>query len=284
MPMLACLVSVLVPLAAPLQDAPPVVHLWANGVPGFEKLKDEPEQAKDWWVKNIHNPSLTVYLPPKELANGTGIIVVPGGGLSQLVVGAEGTEPAKWLNSLGIAAFVLKHRLPREPNSPYKIETALPEDGFRAIRVLRQHAAEWGVNPDRIGMLGFSAGGEVVSSVAFRNTVGDASAADPIDRLSGKLNFAMEIYPGPVGVPAAVPADSPPMFMLVSNDDGGHSEVVIDLLQKYRAAKVQVEAHVLAQGGHGFNMGQRSNLVSVKTWSQRLADWLADSGWLKKTP
>ena len=74
------------------------------------------------------------------------------------------------------------------------------------------------------------------------------------------------------------------MFMLVSNDDGGHSEVVIDLLQKYRAAKVQVEAHVLAQGGHGFNMGQRSNLVSVKTWSQRLADWLADSGWLKKTP
>jgi acetyl esterase/lipase len=128
-------------------------------------------------------------------------------------------------------------------------------------------------------MMGFSAGGEVVSMVAFGARAADPRAADPIDRVSARPEFLIYVYPGPLGVPAQVPADAPPAFLLVAADDGLVT-VTADLLQKYEAAKVSAEAHVLARGGHGFNMGDRSKLVSVKTWPQRLADWLADSGFL----
>lgn len=275
------LLAIIGVLMASAQEQPKVIHLWDKGAPGFESRRNEPEQAKDWWVKNIHNPSITVFLPPKAIATGVGIVVVPGGGHSQLVFGPEGVEPAKYLNSLGIAAFVLKHRLAREPGSPYKIEIHAKEDGYRAMRLVRSRASEFGIDPARLGILGFSAGGEVVSLVAYGSGDGDPSAPDPIDRVNGKPNFQMLIYPGPIGVPDVVPSDAPPAFMLVSNDDGGHSDVIIDLLQKYRKAKVPVEAHILAEGGHGYNMGNRSQSVTVKNWPQRMADWLTDSGFLK---
>ena len=116
--------------------------------------------------------------------------------------------------------------------------------------------------------------------VAYGSGAGDANATDPVDREPGKPNFQMLVYPGPLGIPAVIPPDAPPAFLVVANDDTGAARVVASLFQKFRDAKVPVEAHIFARGGHAFNMGQRSKLATLKTWPQRLADWLADNGWL----
>ena len=253
-----------------------VIPLWKDGAPGFEDRKNEPEQAKDWWVKNVHNPSLTVFLPPKEIANGAAAVVIPGGGHRQLVFDAEGTEAAKHLNKLGVAAFVLKHRLAREENSPYKIEVHAKQDGQRAMRWVRAHADKLGLNSSKIGIYGFSAGGEVVSMVAYSDYAGDPDATDTIDRSSCQPDFQILVYPGPLGIPESLPANSPPAFLLVANDDGA-ARVVIDLTNKFRAAKVPVEMHLFTQGGHGFNMGNRTKLKTVSSWPDRLADWMTDN-------
>lgn len=264
------------------QDAAPVVPLWTNGAPGFESRRNEPEQAKDWWVKNIHNPSLTVFLPPKEKANGTAVVIIPGGGHSQLVFGAEGTQPAKYLNGLGIACFVLKHRLAREANSPYKIEVHARQDMERAMRLVRARAIEWGVNPKRLGVLGFSAGGETAAFVSYADLPGETGAADPIDRQNARADFSMIVYPGPIGFPKTVPPDAPPAFMVCSWDDESHARVLEEILPQYRTAKVPIEMHLYAKGGHGYNMGERSKLSTIRGWPQRMADWLADMGYLAK--
>ena len=117
-----------------------VIPLWKNGAPGFENLKDQPEVAKDYYVKNINNPSLTVYFPPAELANGTAVLICPGGGFRLLVYKSEGIDPAKFLNKLGITAIILKYRLPREPNSPYSLDKQPAEDAHRAMRMVRSYA------------------------------------------------------------------------------------------------------------------------------------------------
>ena len=209
-------------------------------------------------------------------------MIVPGGGHSQLVFGPEGVEPAKYLNGLGVACFVLKHRLAREPNSPYKIEIHARQDMERAMRVVRSRADEWGIDPKRVGVLGFSAGGETGAFVAYEDLPGDPAAKDPVDRLDARADFFMSIYPGPIGYPATVPPDAPPAFMLCSWDDEFHSKVIEDIIPKYRAAKVSLEVHLLQGGGHGYNLGARSNLAAVKSWPQRMADWLGDRGLLKR--
>jgi acetyl esterase/lipase len=259
--------------------APQVIPLWPGGAPGFEARRDEPEQARDWWVRHVNNPSITVYLPVKAKANGTAVVIAPGGGFRELVFNAEGKQPAEYLRNLGVTAFALKYRLPKEAGSPYTLEH-VRADAYRAIRLVRSHAREWGIDPNRVGLLGFSAGGELASMVAYAPGTGDPNAADPIDRLPGRPNFQMLVYPGGK-LPEAIPHDAPPTFLLVANDDDyGCDKTTLELFEKLRAAGVRVEAHFLAQGKHAFNMGDRSALVSVKTWPQRMADWLADSGYL----
>jgi len=266
------------------QTKPLVIPLWPKGAPGFENRRNEPEQAKDYWVKNIHNPSLTVFLPPEEKATGAAVIICPGGGHRELVYNAEGVEPATFLNSLGVAAFVLKYRLSRQENSPYSLDKHPRQDAYRAMRLVRSHAKEWGIDSSRVGMLGFSAGGEVVAMVAYAAGNGDPGAADPIDRLNGKPNFQMLIYPGPLGIPDSISSDAPPAFLLAANNDACCSESVVRLLKDYRNAKVPVEVHLYTQGSHGFNMGNRSKLASLKTWPQRMADWLSDNNYLDPAP
>ena len=263
------------------QTNPIVIPLWQNGAPGFESRKNEPEEAKEYWVKNIHNPSIAVYLPPEEKATGAAVVVCPGGGHRLLVYNAEGVEPALFLNSLGVTAIVLKYRLAREENLPYLLDKHLKQDAHRAMRLVRSHAKEWNIDTARVGMLGFSAGGETVAAVAYAPGYGDAKAADPIDRLNGKPNFQMLIYPGPLGIPDSVSSNAPPTFLLAANNDPCCAEPVVKLIERYRKAKVPVEAHLYAQGSHGFNMGQRSKLNSLKTWSQRMADWLDDNNILQ---
>ncbi|MDR3716860.1 MAG: alpha/beta hydrolase [Puia sp.] len=262
------------------QDTIPVrqIPLWPGGAPGYENRRTEPEQAKDYWVKNIHNPSIAVYLPPKGKASGAAVVICPGGGHRLLVYDAEGKDPARFLNSIGVAAIILKYRLFREDsNGTYTLEREVRQDAYRAMRLVRSRAAGWGIDTGRVGIMGFSAGGEVCALVAYAPGMGDPKAPDPVDRLNGKPNFQVLVYPGPLGVPEIVPADAPPAFLIAAADDPCCAVPVIKLLEKYHEAKVPVEAHILAQGSHGFNMGKRSTLNSVKTWPQRLADWFSDT-------
>jgi acetyl esterase/lipase len=270
-----------VQLALFAQAAPPVISLWPNGAPGFESRKDIPEQAASYWVKNINNPSLTVFLPPKEKVNGAAVVICPGGGFRELVFGAEGVDPAKYFNDLGVTAFVLKYRLFRETNSVFTIEHP-HEDGLRAMRLVRSRAGEWGIDTNRLGMVGFSAGGEVVSLTAFGETAGHTNAPDAIDQANARPDFIVEIYPGGAGIPQTLPSNAPPAFLLVADDDN-HTDSVLKLFNLYRAAKIPVEVHVFTKGAHGFNLGQRSKLATIKNWPQRLTDWMGDNNILDPT-
>jgi len=263
------------------QAAPPVISLWPNGAPGFESRKDMPESAASYWVKDINNPSLTVFLPPREKANGAAVVICPGGGFRELVYNAEGVDPAKYFNQLGIAAFVLKYRLPRETNSVFTMENP-HEDGLRAMRLVRSRASEWGLDTHRIGMIGYSAGGEVVSMTSFGETDGLTNAPDAVDRANAHPDFIAEIYPGGAGIPQTLPTNAPPAFLLVADDDN-HTEAVLKLFTLYRAAKIPVEVHVFTKGGHGFNQGHRSKLATIKNWPQRLTDWMGDNNILDPT-
>jgi acetyl esterase/lipase len=163
-------------VVAMAQTQTPVIHLWPNGAPGFENRRDEPELAKDYWIRNIQNPSITVFLPPKEKANGTAVLIVPGGGHKELVFNAEGRDPAIYLSKLGITAFALKYRLAHEKGSPYSVEVHDRQDAYRAMRLIRSRAKDWNIDPNRIGILGFSAGGEIVSLIAYGSGDGDPNA------------------------------------------------------------------------------------------------------------
>lgn len=262
--------------------APEVIPLWPNGAPGFESRRNEPEEAQDYWVRNIHNPSITAFLPPADKNTGLAVVVVPGGGHRELVYDAEGREAAEFLNKLGVAAFVLKYRLARERDSHYQLATHVRQDAYRAMRLVRSRAADWHIDPNRVGLLGFSAGGEVLAMVSYSPGHGDPHASDAVDRQNGRPDFQMIVYPGPLGIPnEGVPADAPPLLIVCANDDLGHIEPTMDLVSKYRAAGVPVEAHIYARGGHAFNMGNRSQLVTLQGWPNRMADWLKDNGWLE---
>jgi acetyl esterase/lipase len=277
---LVILLSMLSFLDSAAQDNRPdtgrQIPLWPHGAPGFENRRNEPEEAKDYWVKNIHNPSITVYLPPRDKATGAAVVIFPGGGHRLLVFNAEGRDPARFLNSLGVAAIIVKYRLFREDSAIYSLDKEVRQDAYRAIRMVRSKAAEWGIDTARVGTLSFSAGGEVAALVAYTPGLGNPAAPDPIDRLNGRPSFQLLVYPGPLGVPATVPADAPPAFLLAGDNDECCSAPVISLLEAYRAAKVPVEAHILNQAGHGFNMGYRSNLKAVKNYPRLMADWLSD--------
>lgn len=270
-----CSIIMAIPMTLMAQEAPAVIHLWTNGAPGFESRKDIPEAGTSAMLKSVDNPSLTVFLPPKEKATGAAVIVCPGGGFFQLTFGAEGVDAAKFLNSIGVAAFVLKYRLPRLTNSVYTMESP-HQDGLRAMRLVRSRASEWGIDPNRLGMVGFSAGGEVISMTAFGDTSGITNAPDPIDQANARPDYIVEIYPGGGGIPQALPPNAPPAFLLVADDDD-HTTAVLKLFTLYRAEKIPVEVHVFTRGQHAFGMGSHSRLTTIKDWPERLADWMGDN-------
>jgi acetyl esterase/lipase len=256
------------------------ISLWENGAPGFENRKDEPEQAKDWWVRNIHSPSITAYFPEKP--NGMAVLICPGGGHENLVFNSEGRDAAEYFTSIGITAFVLKYRLAREVGSPYKLETHVKQDAERAMRLIRSKAAEFKIDPNRVGAMGFSAGGEVVAMIAYNsnNVVKDTS--DAIDKLDAQPNFQILIYPGPLFIPKEIKTDAPPAFLCTANDDLCCSGPIVELLNGYRKANVSVEMHLYSKGGHAFNMGKRAKTNALKTWPKRLTDWFEDNNYFVK--
>jgi acetyl esterase/lipase len=262
------------------------IPLWPSGAPGFEDRKDTPEIRETFYIRNVHNPSLTVFLPAADKANGAAVVVCPGGAHRFLTIDAEGNNPAKFFAEHGVAAFVLKYRLGRDDKSPfpvYDIEKHAREDAHRALRLIRSRASEWKIDPKRVGILGFSAGGEVVSLAAFGPAEENAAAADPINRQSGRPDFLIYVYPGGVGIPETISRDSPPAFLCVAADDRGAVRNIDRLYQKYREGGAPVEAHIFAKGGHAFGLGTRSKVEAVKHWPDRLIDWLGDSGLLTAT-
>lgn len=250
-----------------------MVPLWPGGAPGSEGRRSEAEVARDWWVKNVHDPSLTVFRADRARSTGAAVIILPGGGHERLVFGPEGIAPAQFLARRGMTSFVLKYRLARAEGSTYSLDDATA-DTARAVRWVRQHAGRYGIEPDRVGIMGWSAGGELAAMVSYGDTRGDAAAKDPIDRRDARPSFQIAIYPGPAGIPDALPEDAPPAFFLGANDDPHAAGPLVRLVQLYQRAERPVELHLYSRGGHAFNMGERSELESIRRWPERLLEWL----------
>lgn len=270
------LVLALSAAAAVAADTHPVVPLWPAGAPGSEARKDEPEKIDGNNVSNIHFPTLTVYLPAKEKASGVAVIVCPGGGHRFLVVGKEGYDIAQWLADHGVAAFVLKNHLARDSATPtgtpqpYSIERDALADAQRAIRLVRSRATEWGVNPDKVGIIGFSAGGELSALAAMRSSAGNANAVDLIDRIDARPSFQGLIYPGQ-SQNIKPGKGAPPAFLCCGADDRPDiSEGLSKVYLLFKQAGVPVELHIYAGVGHGF--GLRPGPAAG--WADRFREWL----------
>lgn len=200
-----------------------VVPLWPNGAPGSEGKTgtETPIDRGDGLrrIAGIHNPSLVVRLPPKRKATGAAVIIMPGGGHRYLAIDNEGYQVADWLAARGVAGFVLKYRLAREEGSTYKVEEHALADAQRALRLVRSRAKAWGLDPARVGILGFSAGGQLAALAGLRFDAGKPDAADPIDRESARPAFQGLLYPGAPPEGATVPKDAPPAFLCTAADD-----------------------------------------------------------------
>jgi len=256
-----------------------IIPLYPNGAPGSEARRREAEVAQDYWVRNIHNPSLTMFAANPRHANGAAIVIIPGGAHRELVWTTEALNFARTLNRMGITVFALKYRLAREQGSAYTIEGTAAGDARRAVRLVRAHAAEYGVDPHRIGVMGFSAGGELVTLIADNPDPGLGGAGDAVDRENARPDFQVLIFPGPLGLPARAARGAPPAFLAAGSLDECCATPTVQLYEQLRAAGVPAELHMFASAGHAFNLDE-SNLLSIIHWPDRLADWLADGGWL----
>jgi endo-1,4-beta-xylanase len=280
------------------------VKLWPNGAPGSEGITAAEVSKPSVAAINgklpgnftvTHYPSIYVFLPPKGKATGAAMVVGPGGGHTQLVMEKEGWEIADWLNAQGIAAFVLKYRLARAPGSKYTLDREVFADAARSIRLVRSRAAEWGVDPKRLGFIGFSAGGEIAGMVESRFDAGKPDADDPVERFSSRPDFVVHVYPasrpgtvrsapgaGPYPIAIAenslfpIPKDAPPAFLVCTDDDPSHVTATVKLYLELQANKIPAEMHIYAYGEHGFAIRPTKKPgAPVETWTARLKDWLA---------
>jgi acetyl esterase/lipase len=282
------LIGLLLGSVAYAQD---VIPLYPAAAPG-SKAADYPEKeyfSKAWnteIVTNVTRPSLTVFKPSPEMKNGSAIVICPGGGFMALSIASEGTDVAKYLAARGVTAFVLKYRLlhtgddaaaqfsalfadrKRFDETMKDVEPMAVADGLAAVAYVKQHASEWGISPEKVGIIGFSAGGAVTAGVAFEY------------RAESRPAFVAPIY-GAALKDEAVPADAPPMFIAAATDDSlGLAPESIALYQKWAAAHKPVELHMYAKGGHGFGMRQQN--IPTDHWIDRFAEWLQLDGFLNK--
>ncbi len=271
------------------------LEIWPGDLPAgsvqmapkvIAKLKSEltPER-----IRFVDRATLTVFPAPSKIANGCGIIICPGGGYNILAWPKEGLEVAEWFNSIGVTAFVLKYRVPRR--NPERIHWEPMQDVQRAIRFVRHQAGHWGVDPDRIGTLGFSAGGHltVMSGVQYKTKCYDR--VDEADDLSCRPDFICPIYAAylgdkyndrvaQLGPLVTVTKETPPTFMAVTWDDSMRGAQSALLFARLREQGVPAELHAYAKGGHGYGMRPSDNPVSK--WNEQLHAWLQSSGFLSR--
>jgi acetyl esterase/lipase len=268
--------------------------LWPAGAPAAKGNEDGDK------------PTLTIYPPPKEKATGTAVVICPGGGYGHLAMDHEGHQVARWLNSLGVAGFILKYR---HSNSGAGYGHPAPlNDAQRAVSMVRSRAKEWNINPNRIGILGFSAGGHLASTAGTHFHKGKSDAKDPIDRFSCRPDFMVLIYPvvsliewyahsgsrrnllgnkpdeklvENLSNERQVTPETPPTFLVHTYEDKGvPAENSIFFYLALRKAKVPAEMHIYQKGRHGFGLGQKNG--PVPSWSLRCADWMRALGLLDK--
>ncbi len=279
------------------EAAPTRLDLWPGKPPG-ETGTVGPEQAKTQErggrtvvtsLTNVSTPTLSVYPAPRDKATGVAVVVCPGGGYTNLAWDHEGEQVATWLNSIGVTAAVLKYRVPRREGTPR--DQPPPQalmDAQRALSLVRSHAKEWEVDPARVGILGFSAGGHLA---AWASTASEKRAYEPVDdadKLSCKPDFAVPIYPGGVlkrGTDQIVPeiqvtSQTPPSFLVVASDDKGSLDSTVQYYLALKRAGVPAELHIYETGGHGF--GIRPSDRAYATWPKRCEEWMRDRGLLKK--
>jgi acetyl esterase/lipase len=266
-------------------EQPASIPLWEKGAPGFESRATELEKADigpgKCNVTNIHNPSIVPYLPAADKANGTAVLIAPGGGHRMLCMGHEGYALGEWFANHGIAAFVLKYRLAREEGSVYTVDDHAMADTRRALRLIRSKAEEWRIQPDRVGVLGFSAGGELAALAAMKSDNGNKQDADRVETYSSRPDFQALIYPGS-SKRFAAEKGMPPLFIALGYKDRDDISIgMAEVYLNYKRAGVPAELHVYSNAGHGF--GYRTGTTSgFGDWQVRFEEWLVDSSLLKR--
>jgi acetyl esterase/lipase len=260
------------------------IKLWPKGAPGSEgsvsaetvRLNPDGEHI----ISNIQEPSIIPYLPRADAATGAAVIVAPGGGHSELWMDHEGYAVAEWLSSHGVAAFILKYRLARQKDSTYTVEGTELGDMQRAIRTVRSRSKEWGIDPARIGVMGFSAGGELAALASTRYDDGSPSAEDPVERVSSKPAFQALLYPAIPHDPRLT-AETPRAFLACGgNDRPDISQGLAELYLALSRLHVSTELHIYAGIGHGFGV-RKTNPAPVSGWTSLLLDWMSAQGLLK---
>ncbi|MGB6131340.1 MAG: alpha/beta hydrolase [Acidobacteriaceae bacterium] len=268
----------------------PTLALWPHGAPGavtatgpernFTTAKDKLVAGRPVMrIGNVTDPTITFYAAPKTHNSGAAVVVFPGGGYQILAMDLEGTEVCDWLNSIGVNCVLLKYRVPQ--TGPYPKSAEALEDAQRAMGMVREHAAAWHFDAERIGVVGFSAGAYLAAALSTHYEQRLYAAVDGADALSCKPDFAMVIYPGYLSIaekdfefnPAIpVTAAVPPTFLVQAEDDPVHVENAIDYFMALKQAGVPAELHVYAQGGHGY--GLRRTELPITGWPRLAERWL----------
>ena len=265
------------------------IQLWPGGAPGPQTAtgpEHDTTTAKDNLIAgrpvvrlgDVSTPIITLY-PAPENNSGAAVVVFPGGGYKILAMDLEGTEVCDWLNSIGVNCALLKYRVP--DTGPYPKSAAALQDAQRAMGLVRQHAAEWKIDPKRVGVLGFSAGGHLAAALSTHNEQRLYPPVDAADQLSCRPDFAIVIYPGYLALSEKnfefnpdipVTASVPPTFLVQAEDDPVHVENAVEYFIQLKKAGVPAELHVYAKGGHGY--GLRATELPVTTWPRMATIWL----------
>jgi len=279
-PVAAAILFLCLALGSSQAAEPTVWELWPRTPPG-DVGEMEPEHdtttadgrmvagRRVTRLTNVSKPLLSIYRPAPELDTGTAVIIAPGGGHRILAYDLEGTEVADWLNSIGVTGILLKYRVPaRDPNKPW---LAAAQDGQRAVSMVRGRAEEIGINPEKIGIIGFSAGGTPVRySALLRERLYER--VDRYDDVSFRPNFAAPIYSGGIPEGAMIAKDCPPFFMVITHDDRDRPIAAAELYVALKKADVSAELHIYESGGHGY--GLRRTELPVSRWPERMEEWM----------